>query len=413
MIRYINPNRKNINRLAVRSVESTEELCRANDLMIAVHAPESGGQRWLRNLGNRYPGFRREHTRIAVLKKQIAGALRLHTETIRIGEARLKMGGIGWVTTAVHHRGKGVCRALLNDTLEYMKNHGYHVSMLFGIPGLYQKFGYATCLADYGILVDTADGAAYACPATVGRAKPGHIPVLQTMHEANAGNVACSLLRTTAHIKNRWQYWPQCRVLTDSQGKVIASFHAERDANCLRVNDVAVASPEYCPALLSACAQTAEEASLAQLRFSAPPSHAFARFLLGVRSTHTMRVEHNAGGMMRVIDLPETLENMIPEWESRLAGHIARDYRTEVTLVVDKTAFFRIRANRGAIDIGSAPSRNKLSLNADELLHLLTGYKHLSDILDSRWALITAEARQLLAAIFPKRHPFVWPLDRF
>jgi predicted acetyltransferase len=65
---------------------------------------------------------------------------------MRIGDAVIRMAGIGDVYTEREHRMKGYMRYLYEDTLTYMTEEGYDVSMLFGIPDFYTKFGYAVCL---------------------------------------------------------------------------------------------------------------------------------------------------------------------------------------------------------------------------------------------------------------------------
>ncbi|MDQ1257518.1 MAG: family N-acetyltransferase, partial [Candidatus Hydrogenedentes bacterium] len=75
--------------LAVRGVETDDELAAANDLMAKVHCSDYFyGMNWLKSFGAGYPGYLREHTRIALWNGELAGSLRLNTETIRIGEAR-------------------------------------------------------------------------------------------------------------------------------------------------------------------------------------------------------------------------------------------------------------------------------------------------------------------------------------
>jgi hypothetical protein len=46
-------------------------------------------------------------------------------------------------------------------------------------------------------------------------------------------------------------------------------------------------------------------------------------------------------------------------------------------------------------------------------MHLVTGYRFLDDVLAQRRRILSPEARLLLAALFPKRTPYVWLLDRF
>lgn len=400
--------------LIVRGVETDEELKIANDLMAKVHMPDYFvALNWLESCGAGYPGYRREHTRIAFWRGELAGSLRMNTETIRIGEARLKTGGFGWVTTAARHRHKGICRALINDTLDYMRQNNFHVSMLFGIPDFYHRFAFTTTLADYGIVFDVSQVLTLT-PVTlrVREAKPGDIPAIQRIHNSNDTDVACSLLRSSGHLTNKWGRDKGIRVLTNSQGKVMAYFAARRESDHLRVTEVGVADGADCREILGACARLAGAEALGRIRFLVPPPHLFARYLLRYRSIHEMQVFRDSGGMMAFVNVPETLESMIPEWENLLARSALRDSRIEVTLVLGRT-YLRIRANRGAIDVAQSMGTNKVGLDLAELMHLVTGYSYLQDILTQRRRVLTEKAREFLAVIFPKRCPYVWPFDRF
>lgn len=398
----------------IKAVETDEELRLANDLMAKSHFSDYFyGLRWLETCGAGYPGFRREHTRIAVYKGEIAGSLRLNTETIRLGEARLRMGGFGWVSTEPRHRNKGVCRALMLNALEYMCAHNYHVSMLFGIPNFYHRFGFATTLADYAILVEASEAMAIsASGARIREVKPGEIAVLQKMHAANDADVACSLLRTAAHMTNRWERYKNVKVLTNAQGRVQAYFLANRVDDQLHVEEVGLADMSVCPEILSSCVRVASEEAVSRIRFLCPPPHPFARFLLQYKSIHEMRIVRDSGGMMAFVNLGEALESMIPEWESLLAKSSLRDTRIEITFLVDRVSY-RVRAQRGAIDVASTPGVNKVGLTCEELMHLITGYRHAQDIINIRRRILSPESRALLEVLFPKRTPYVWLADRF
>ncbi|HNR32811.1 MAG TPA: hypothetical protein PKI11_18110, partial [Candidatus Hydrogenedentes bacterium] len=84
----------------------------------------------------------------------------------------------------------------------------------------------------------------------------------------------------------------------------------------------------------------------------------------------------------------------------------------EVTLLVERVPY-RVRANRGAIDVAAASGTNKVSLGRADMVHILTGYRYIEDILATQHRVLTRRARALLALLFPKRPPFVWPMDRF
>ena len=115
---------------------------------------------------------------------------------------------------------------------------------------------------------------------------------------------------------------------------------------------------------------------------------------------------------MALVNLGETLESMIPEWESQLSRSALFQERTEVTLLVDKKPF-RIRANRGAIDVTPQSGDNKVSFGDAEFTQLLSGYRYLDEVLATRRRILTPRGRAFLEVLFPKRTPFVWPVDHF
>lgn len=397
-----------------RGVTNDEELHLANDLMARVHGPGFfDAMKWLETCGATYPGFQRDHTRIALVNGEIAGSLRVTTETIRLGEARLKMGGLGWVTTVGRYRHQGICRTLMHDTMQYMRAHHYHVSMLFGIPNFYHRFGFTTALTNHSIRIDVAEAAtAIDASARERTAKPGDLNAIQKIHNANDGEVACSIIRSAAHMTNRWDHLKALRVLTNDNGKVLGYYLPRRAKDHLAIDEVGVTDEASCRGVLGACARMARHEAVGSIQVMAPPPHPFARFLLQFRSSHEMQIVREEGGMLAVVNLGETLEHMIPEWENVLNASAARDYRTEFTLLVDRAPFC-IRANKGAIDVATGNGKNKLSLDTSEFVHLLTGYRHVKDILARTRRMLAPEARELIATIFPKRCPYVWPHDRF
>ncbi len=398
---------------AIKPVESEEELRLANDLIAREHANGSGANRyWLETCGGRHPGQEPEHTRIAVLRGEVAGALRITTETVRIGEARLRAGSLGWLSTAPRHRGKGIAGLLMEDAVNYLRQHRYHVALLFGHPGIFHRFGFAPCLPDYAVLVEALEAAKFPPAFRQRPAKPGDISALQRIHAANDSAVDGSILRSRAHFTSNWQRCDGLQVLTDDQGKVAAYFIAEEGPGRLEVAEVGVAEPAACAGVLKACADRAADAGLRRIRFRVPPAHPLARFLLVFPSVHEIHVMGEGSGSMALVDVAEALESMIPEWESLLAASSAHDSRVEATLVVDG-ASYRLRANRGAVDVAALPGRHKVATTRGELIQMLSGFCSFEDLHAPQRALISSEARTFLRILFPRRTPYVWPFDRF
>ena len=400
--------------LELRSVANDDELARANELMAKAHYRTFfDALHWLETCGVGYPGFQREHTRIALWHGELAGALRVTTHTIRIGEARLKTGGLGWITTESRHRHRGVARELMCDTLNYLKGQQYHLSMLFGIPNFYHRFGFVSSLAEYAALVPVTEEVMVPhAPYRTRPGKPGDIQAIQKIHYADDAEVACSHVRSSAHITNKWEHWKSVRVLTDEVGKVLAYFLPHRLEDEILVEESGVSDRSWCGAVTHAAAAMAMEECVSKIRFAGPPTHPLIQYLHQYKSTHEMRIHRDEGGMMAFVNLGEALESMIPEWESRLLRSAVRDVRTEFTLLIERKPY-RVRANRGAVDIDGTNGKNKVSLTPQELIHLLTGYGFLPEILELKRRMLTPPARAFLEAVFPTRTPYVWAVDRF
>ncbi|HEV3050743.1 MAG TPA: GNAT family N-acetyltransferase, partial [Longimicrobium sp.] len=68
--------------------------------------------------------------------------------TLRVGRALVRMDGIGGVGTDAEYRHRGFARRVLEAAVDRMRAGDAALSMLYGIPDIYPKFGYATAGPD-------------------------------------------------------------------------------------------------------------------------------------------------------------------------------------------------------------------------------------------------------------------------
>ena len=360
-----------------------------------------------------YPEYRREHTRVLLVDGQLASCLCLFTHTIRIGEARMKMGGIGNVTTVGSYRGKGYAALLMSDTVRFMKAHGYHVSTLFGIADFYHRWGFTSVLPEYASIIDLREAGNLPGHAERTRAmKPGDITSALLMHNRNDAGSSCSIIRSSGHFSNRWDRWKKARVMTDGRGRVVAYYLGRPAGEEFLVDEMGALDRTWFEPLLRACVANAHAEYTSRVRLNVPPSHDFVKFLMQYRSDHETHVYRNSNGMMASVNIEETLECMIPEWESSLLNAMTSSLCATVTLIIDRVPY-RIRAHRGSVDVAIAPGENKISLSAQEFVQVLTGYRYIDDLIASKRRSLNSTALPLLKALFPKRTPYVWQMDRF
>jgi len=403
--------------IQVRAVETDEELRLANDLMAKTYTKgPSESMEWIPSYNAIYPGFQKEHTRVAIFEDQIAGALRLTTETLRIGEARLKTGGLSMISTAPHLQHEHISEALIEDSLRYMNDHRYDLSMTFGHGKLSRQFGYESILSDYIIQVETDEAFKVArYPSHIYRmrnAKPGDIPAIQKIHQQDDARVSCSLLRSKAHITNKWNRYEGLKVCINNSGKVVGYVWLNQGKNTTTILEIGGETHEIFPELLAYCTYMAHEEFCPTLQFHLPPDHPFSAYLGMIASSKSITLNTPTPGHMKFMDIAEALEHMIPEWESRISATLLQELRCEVTMIVGRDTY-RIRSNRGAVDIAFTMGQNKYSSPASEFLNLVTGKISIEASYNRIPRLINIQGKALLQALFPKRYPYVYMFDRF
>src|SRR5438552_11400068 len=111
--------------------------------------------------------------------------------TIRIGKAAVRMDGIGGVNTREEFRRRGYSRRVLEASVERMRQGDAALSMLYGIPNFYPKFGYATVGPDHSIsLTRVTDPSPLPAGWQVRPFAPADLPAVRDLYDhGTAGGV--------------------------------------------------------------------------------------------------------------------------------------------------------------------------------------------------------------------------------
>jgi predicted acetyltransferase len=400
--------------LKIKPVENAEELRRAMLLMTsASRHPSETAYRWLEKNGSLYPHFQREHTRIAVSGNEVIGALRISTDTIRIGETRLKLGGLGWVSVAPGQDRKRIQSGLIENALQYLRKHGYHVSIVFETSRDWRPHGFVEAIMDYSLDIDLLKTPVPADWSRRERAvKPGDIGMLQRMQSLNAPETAASLLRERAHFSNRWDLFKDAVVLADTRGKTEAYLLPRIGTGKLHVEEAEAMTPNAFRDVIVYSMVMARERLMTRVVYHAPPNHPLRRTVTEMVSPEAVEQHSSIAGLLKIVDLDETMESMIPEWESLINRSLLREMDSEVTLLLDGKPY-RIRAHFGALDVAQQMGRNKFTLSMEVFTQLLTGYEDIRGVWVRERRLITRDGKALIEALFPSRNPYMPLFDRF
>ena len=252
------------------------------------------------------------------IEDRVASELTVLEHDQLFGRAKLRMAGVASVHTAPAFRKRGCARRLINHALAWMRCEGYDISLLFGIEGLYPKFGYAPVLPASSLHLAVRDAERLPEPGlTMAPFEPRHLAAVLRLYrgeyQGRVGPLRRDARRWTPFRKGlAWHTRAIVELAVDGRGRVRgywARNDAPRDVTAL---EVACADQNALHAVLRSAARCAVSQRLEQLRFMLPTDHPLAqlvRVLGGVQ-----RIEHRSDGhaMARLIHVGSTLRALAP-----------------------------------------------------------------------------------------------------
>ncbi len=338
---------------------------------------------------------------------------------MRLLKTWLRMGGLASVRTNPAHRGKGYGRRLLLGTLDYMREEGYLVSTLFGIPDFYSNFGYATVLPRKSV-VSVRTGAAEMLPGALGVREAGPADaaaLLDIYHEANAERNG-PLKRSKSSFSqwpdkaDDWFQEPRRILVAEENGVPVAYVVGEQRWRAeskwgVRPHEIAVAragAARAASSLIRALAQEAAQQRCEWLKFEMLPDSPLVAVLRQVGFSHEIEYSHDQGGMGRIIDLAglaealtETLatRNLALNESLRLGklSFVCEDEQAEVVLGVGRTV--------------------AIALPQHALLQLLMGYRGIHELRLEHPTCVEQQDVAPVDALLPQGYPYMWNNDHF
>lgn len=409
--------------LIVRGVETEAELLEAHHLVARTQQFEKDkALSWLATAGRAWPGFEWAAVRVALSEGQIVGALRVIDVPLRIGRARLHAGGIGWVSTDEKKRGQGICAALMADAHGYMERYRFELSLLYGIPNLYQRFGYVSAIPERSVSIQVDDIPHELVASYAHRPfQEEDIAAILRIYEESENDASCSVVRHEDWILAQslstdpktpyWPDWPGTFIFINQHDEVMGWMTPQKSERELHIKELGARDESVCEDLLVLAKVHAHRAHVDRIRFHIPPGHLFARYLEQFDSIHETHFFRNREGMISLLDLDATLNAMLPEWTDRVrTSSSLRDVEAGFCIGRER---FRLRLREGSFEIGRDFDGIGLDLLSTQFVLLITGSRRPEDVIGTPWRSLHENQRELLRLIFPRREPFLWPIDRF
>ncbi|MHB1461167.1 MAG: GNAT family N-acetyltransferase [Armatimonadota bacterium] len=359
-------------------------------------------------------------------------------QSIAVGCSQVDMGGIAGVGTEDDCRYQGLSRRVLQEAMRFMEQAELGLTMLYGIPNYYHKFGYASAGPNRLVYVEPS--------SAVGELPSGwnmrslqadDLPDIQRIYSHYLSLNVCGA-RIRPEGMGSWSRLrgvasgerdDECIVLTAPDGHVAAyachgrgswSHNALEQAEpaTFVISEPLAESPAAADALLQACQKWMPEVAgkmnrnIKRIAYAVTEEGAVAAALMRTNCEFNQIHRACANCMVRVANMQQLFENMMPEWR-RLARNGA--------LHTDDSITFDTELGSKSLHVGlggvhmCAPSEsgNRLKLSIGQLGQLVLGSLPVFDFLAQLPEPASAEVKELCQLLFPKRQQHMYLTDRY
>ena len=392
---------------------------------------------------------------------------------MRIGCASVRMGGIGGVWTEPERRKQGHMRAVMDRAVEFMRDEGFDVSLLFGITDFYPRWGYATMIPDQRLTIATEN--ALRAASSQRRASPQlrvrayqrcEMPKLDTIYNSLNALRTCTIVRPdfpyarhtrpsspleppampadSFRMGTRFFTTVNIPVVEDEEGQIIGyavydKEHVDQNTGertpiedevaVAEVGTTQSAQGAGYDAILAHLARLAARREVNQIRAFVPVDHPFALHCRSYGAEQQISTRPDGGAMMRIINLQQLLEKLEPEMTRRVVG---KGLSGKLTIITDLgSVAVRVSSRSARLTATLTNADYTLQLEQWKLLQLLIGYRSLEDVLSdprdvpfsptsrppadstSPRRRASAFAKEFAEHLFPTQWPFCWRPDWF
>jgi predicted acetyltransferase len=326
---------------------------------------------------------------------------------VRVGRARILTAGIGSVATDGHHRKRGFLRQTANATLDALRGSDYDVSLLFGIPNLYERFGYRRAWTFLNATIETHQISTKAIPRKLERCRSAARADLAALYNRENAKLTGTAVRPVFPLGN--PLVESDAYLWKQHQQVTGFVFVGATENTLEVRSWA-GDPEVILAVVRRLARTRGLATI-QFRWIHYQSK-LSQFLRRQNCDFKSEYRSSGGPMIRTISLQRFASRLLPELEHRLKESHLSGWCGDL-LVDDSQESVTLRIKHGKIELlPGARSENSIS-GGEAIVQLLFGTDDPKETIDSGNIRLRGQAKLLVPVLFPNEYPALSFWDRF
>jgi predicted acetyltransferase len=328
---------------------------------------------------------------------------------MRIGDIPVRCGGIAGVYTKREHQSKGYSRQVLEDSNVFMREAGYHLAALFGIPNYYPKFGYASSLIDCEVTMAVRDAETAPSRYPVREFQPQDArpiaAIYESANQARTGSIVRDLATWTGfRLGSGWTNRVSAFVVLDGE-QVIGYASYNLDLRRYGIGELGYTTPAAYSTILAHAAQCALERRLENITLHLPPDDPFLTYARRYGCETKLSYARHSNGMVRIINQSALLGLVQPLFVRRMQTAGLGDW--------SGTLVFRTDLGEDRLVFGTGGRTLVAELPQWMLAQWMLGYRTVRNTLFESDARADEEALPILEALFPQGYPYIAVSERF
>ena len=324
----------------------------------------------------------------------------------RVGSARLRTAGVGVVFTHPDYRKKGYLLRTANESLAAAREDGYAISVLFGIPGFYDKLGYCTVWPQQSYHLALA-----AMPRDKPALKPRAYRTADFKHVCAFYNRSAAALSGTAvRPTYTWIKDPHHAFCWWKPNGSLAGYALFDTPGKTLVCRDAAGDPDQ---ILQVAGWYARKHSVRKISFrSVHHESRLGRCLRGRDCRVETFYQSNGGPMARIISLERTLQTLCAELARRLKQSDLADWQGTLR-ISNRDENVCLAITNGSVSCVPETSAPHTISGGPELVRLFLGSDDPIDLAREASFRLSGDGKRLLRVLFPVQYPMLSACDSF
>jgi len=325
------------------------------------------------------------------------------------GGVFLRVATVGGVGTPMDHRFKGYSRRVMINSLRWMRQSGFDMTLLFGIRAFYPKYGYAPVIPYVRFSLD-AEAAGRFSPAGL-RTIPftmKHLSAcLRLYRRTNARRTGTIRrdVRTWRPFRRglRWGGKVVCKVIVDGRDRPVGYFAYTDHPERWQIIEAGFSGPKVFPALLAAAGRLARRRGDDRVKFALSEDSELMAFCKPLGIEKTVHYRPDGGGMARMVNIRSSLTKL----GTVLAGRMSRPGRITIRTNMEDVS---LAWSSGKMRVGDPrPNWPNVWMPQWALAQMLYGWQDARVFASQRVIKAPAKTIETLTEMMPSGpHHFYW-----